>query len=60
MDKEVTELIGAIHVRCEQYMFNEQHQAPAYFYPTLLEDLYHDAQIIIDLYCVEDMNEDSI
>jgi hypothetical protein len=49
---ELTELIKAIRNRCDIYDLVQKADA-AHLLPTLLEDLFADAQTIIDEYCTE-------
>ena len=49
--EELTELIKSIKNRCDIYLLI-CHSGAEHLLPTLLEDLYVDAQQIIDEYCV--------
>jgi hypothetical protein len=49
---ELTELVKAIRNRCDIYLVLQEAKA-THLQATLLEDLYKDAQTIIDEYCVE-------
>ncbi len=50
---ELTELVRAIRNRCDIYMLACDNPEAHRLLPTLLEDLYDDAQTIIDEYCIE-------
>ena len=61
MDKELIELIKAIQNRCAIILLIWDMRANRtgedkidYALPTILEDLYTDAQTIVDNYCVKD------
>ena len=49
---ELKELVKSIRNRCEIFLLIA-YQDNAGLFPTILEDLYVDAQKIIDEYCVE-------
>ena len=49
--EEITDLINSIKNRCEIYIIVSQMQGREYLLPTILEDLYVDAQEIVDEYC---------
>ena len=51
--KELTELVKAIRNRCEIYLALQGKDIDHALY-TLLEDLYEDAQTIVDQYCTEE------
>ena len=61
MDKELTELIKSIRNRCDIYILitnisslsHEERADVEHLLPTLLEDLFTDAQEIIDNYCIK-------
>ena len=49
---ELTELVRQIRNRCDIYLILQQANAQ-HLQATLLEDLYTDAQTIMDEYCIE-------
>ena len=53
MDTELTELVRAIRNRCDIYLILKEVVKTEHLMPTLLEDLFIDAQEIMDSYCVE-------
>ena len=54
IDDELTELIKAVRNRCDVVLTLIEHYGTERLIPTVLEDLYTDAQTIVDNYCVKD------
>ena len=54
IDDELTEIIKAIRNRCDVVLTLIEHYGTEHLIPTVLEDLYTDAQTIVDNYCVKD------
>ena len=50
---ERTELVRAIANRCEIYLILQSVENTEHLIPTVLEDLFDDAQMVIDEYCIE-------
>jgi len=51
-DSDLYDLIKAIRHRCDIVLALGTLDETAHLLPTILEDLYMDAQVIIDSYCV--------
>ena len=54
IDDELAEIIKAIRNRCDVVLTLIEHYGTERLIPTVLEDLYTDAQTIVDDYCVKD------
>ena len=54
IDDELAEIIKAIRNRCDVVLTLIEHYGTEHLIPTVLEDLYTDAQTIVDDYCVKD------
>jgi len=53
MEYNIIELVKAIRNRCDIFLLLCDNDIAAHLFPALLEDLYQDAQDIIDEYCTE-------